>query len=220
MLLTTGASEASAGSAWGWGPTRFRGGGAPRNKPSNADPRPVAIPRPAHPRTRDPATPRPREPATLIHVPPMDFRLSDEQQLLRRQRARVRGSRDPAARHGVGRGPAVPHGPAAEAGRPRADGHPVRRGVRRRGHVGGRLLHLHRGAGARVPGDRVVGRGAQRAVLGAHRHVRQRGAEADLPAAADSRRGARRVGADRGGRRQRCRRDADDGDPARRRAGC
>ena len=30
--LTTGASEASAGSAWGWGPTRFRGGGAPRNK--------------------------------------------------------------------------------------------------------------------------------------------------------------------------------------------
>ena len=37
------------------------------------------------------------------------------------------------------------------------------------GHVGGRLLHLHRGARARLPGDRAVGRGAQRAVLGAHR---------------------------------------------------
>src|SRR5262245_57707435 len=29
MLLNTGASEASAGSAWGWGPTRAGGGGAP-----------------------------------------------------------------------------------------------------------------------------------------------------------------------------------------------
>src|SRR6185436_6939411 len=37
MLLTTGASKASAGSAWGWGPTRFRGGGAPRNKLIHAD---------------------------------------------------------------------------------------------------------------------------------------------------------------------------------------
>ena len=34
MLLITGASEASAGSAWGWGPTRLGGGGAP---PSNKE---------------------------------------------------------------------------------------------------------------------------------------------------------------------------------------
>ena len=37
-------AKRGAGSAWGWGPTRGRGGGAPRNKLSNADIRPVAIP--------------------------------------------------------------------------------------------------------------------------------------------------------------------------------
>ena len=46
---------------------------------------------------------------------------------------RVRRSRDRSARDGVGRGAAVPDGAAAEARRPRADGHPVPRRVRRRG---------------------------------------------------------------------------------------
>ena len=134
--------------------------------------------------------------------------------------ARVRRSRDPPARHGVGRGAAFPDRAAAEAGRARADGHPVPRGVRRRGDVGGRLLHLHRGAGARRSGGRAVGGRAQRPVLGAHRDVRHRRAEAAVPAAAGARRGARRVGADRAELRQRRRRHADDGRARRRRAGC
>ena len=64
---------------------------------------------------------------------------------------------------------------------------------------------------ARVdPGDRAVGRRAQRPVLGAHRDVRHRGAEAALPAAAGERRGARRLGADRGGAGSDAAGDADD----------
>ena len=59
---------------------------------------------------------------------------------------------------------AFPDRPAAEARGARADGHSVRRRVRRRRDVGRRLLHLHRGAGARRSVDRAVGRGAQRPV--------------------------------------------------------
>ena len=57
-------------------------------------------------------------------------------------------------------------------------------------------------------------------VHGAHRDVRQRRAEAAVPAAARARRGARRLGPDRSRRRQRCRRHADDGRRARATAGC
>ena len=56
-------------------------------------------------------------------------------------------------------------------------GHPVSRAVRRRRHVGDRLLHLHRGAGARRPEHRAVGRGAQRSLRLAHFPVRFRRAE-------------------------------------------
>ena len=87
------------------------------------------------------------------------------------------------------------------------------------GHVGRRLLHLHRGAGARRSRRRAVGGGAQRALLGAHLHVRHRGAEAAVPRAARARREDRRLGADRVDLGQRRRRHADDGGPRRRRLG-
>ena len=58
---------------------------------------------------------------------------------------------------------------AAGAGRSRADGHPDPRGLRRRRHVGGGLLHRARGAGAGRPVGVAVGGGAQRPGHRAHR---------------------------------------------------
>src|SRR3954471_11318177 len=103
------------------------------------------------------------------------------------RRPRIRRGGDRSPRHGMGRDAALPDGAAAEAGGARADGDPVRRGVRRIGDVIGGLLHLYRRAGARLPRDRALDRRAQRPVQLAHQHVRQRGAEAAVPAAPDRR---------------------------------
>ena len=68
----------------------------------------------------------------VIHSTTMDFRPDRRAGAPAAHRARVRGSGDPPARHGVGRGAAVSDGPAAEARRARPHRHPVPRGVRRR----------------------------------------------------------------------------------------
>jgi len=60
-----------------------------------------------------------------------------------------------------------------------------------------RLLHLHRGAGARRSRDLAVGRRTQRPVLLAHLPVRQRRAADEVPGPAGAGREARRVGTDR-----------------------
>ena len=81
----------------------------------------------------------------------MDFRPTDEQELLRRTRPRVRRSRDPAPRHGVGRGAALSRSsccPKLAALGLMGIQFPERYGGA--GDVGGRLLHLHRGARARL----------------------------------------------------------------------
>ena len=120
-----------------------------------------------------------------------------------RQRPRVRRARTASPRDGVGRGAALPDGPPAEAGRPRADGHPVPRGAGWRGHVGRGLLPLHRGTGPGRSGHRAQRRRAQRPRCGTPAHVRHRGPAAALPGPARDRAGPRRVGADRAHRRQR-----------------
>ena len=99
---------------------------------------------------------------------PMDFRLTADQELLRRSvrefaeteiRPHVR-EWDQAQQFPADAGPA--------ARRARADGHPVSGGVRRRRHVRDRLLHLHRRAGPRRSGGRAVGGGPQRTLRRAH----------------------------------------------------
>src|SRR5687767_12888861 len=67
------------------------------------------------------------------------------------QRPGVRGDGTAAPRHGMGRGPAVSAGTAGQVRRPWVDGDPVPRGIRRGGDVVGRLLPVHRGAGACRP---------------------------------------------------------------------
>ena len=79
----------------------------------------------------------------------MDFRLTAEQELLRRS---VREFAETEIRPHVREWDQAQQFPAESdpaARRARTDGHPVSGGVRRRRHVGDRLLHLHRGAGAR-----------------------------------------------------------------------
>ena len=105
----------------------------------------------------------------------------------------------------VGRGAAVSARAALEARRARADGHPVPRGVWRRGDVVGRLLHLHRGAGARrsvglrCPSPRTTGSAPRTSRCSAP-------TSRSSTISCRSRRGraARRMGTDRGVRGQRC----------------
>ena len=118
--------------------------------------------------------------------PLMDLRPTERAGTAAPHRARVRRGRDPAARRSGTRRRRFRASSLAEAGRARPDGHPVSRGVRRRGHVGGRLLHLHRRAGARRSVRRAVGRGAQRPVRRAPRRcsaARRRSAAISSPLA-------------------------------------
>ena len=78
----------------------------------------------------------------------MDFRLTAEQELLRRS---VREFAETEIRPHVREWDQAQHFPLEllpRARRPGTDGHSVSGGVRRRRHVRDRLLHLHRGAGA------------------------------------------------------------------------
>ena len=150
----------------------------------------------------------------------MDFRLTEEQELLRRT---VREFAETEMRPHVMEWDEAQHFPMdllpklADLG---LMGIQFAGGVRRRRHVGGGLLHLHRGARPRLPRHRAVGRGAQRAVHLAHRacSAPTRRSSATCRALV-TRRGARRVGPDRGERRQRRRRHAHHGRARRRRLG-
>ncbi len=143
----------------------------------------------------------------------MDFRLTEEQELLRRT---VREFADTEIRPHVrewDRDAAFSGRADAGARVARADGHSVPRGVRRRGDVRHRLLHLHRGAGPRRSRRRAVGGRPQRPVRVPYLPVRHRAAEADLSGAAGERREDWRLGSDRVDLRQRRRRHAHDGQP-------
>ena len=103
----------------------------------------------------------------------MDFRLTDEQDAAAAERPRVRRDRDPSARPRVGRGAALSVEVDAVAGRARADGHPDPRAVRRRRACRpSTTASASRSWRASIPA-RPVGRRAQRALLGAHLHVRR-----------------------------------------------
>ena len=120
----------------------------------------------------------------------------------------------------MGRGAALPGGAAGQARRSRADGHPDLRGLRRRRHVGGGLLHLALEELARVDPSVSLSVAAHNGLGAAH--IAMFGSEAQkqryvVPLAGGEQ--ARRVGADRGRVGQRRRGDADDGRARRRRLG-
>ena len=144
----------------------------------------------------------------------MDFRLTDEQELLRRT---VREFAETEIRPHVREWDEAQHFPSE-----------LIPALAALGLMGIQFPEQYGGAGmsaidycicieelARVdPGAGAVGRRAQRPVRGAHLHVRHRGAEAAVPGAARQRREDRRLGADRVDIRQRRRRHAHDRDAA------
>ena len=139
----------------------------------------------------------------------MDFELPDSHRALQQLPARVlrerRSSRSPAT---WDRARALPHGGGARAGPARRAGHSRLRGVRRRrdGRPGG-----GRGGGGGRPLRRLAGAHGglpQRPGHQPHPRLRQRRAEAEVPAQARHRRVAGRLGADRARQRLRRRRHA------------
>ena len=141
----------------------------------------------------------------------MDFRPTDQHELLRHT---IREFAEAEIRPHVmewDEGAALPVGAGAPPRRARPDGDPDSRGIRRRGDVGGGLLHLHRGTGARGSLRGAHRCGAQRPLHGAPVHVRDRSAEAAVRRPAGARRVDGRVGPDRTDGRQRRGRHADEG---------
>jgi hypothetical protein len=108
-------------------------------------------------------------------------------------------SRDSPSCELLRRNPGVPAPALCQDGGAGAAGHPCAAGVRRcRAGVHGVRSH-HRGAGARVPGNRAERCRAQWAVHKPHPELRLRRAQTALPPRACLRQGARRMGAYRTG---------------------
>ena len=155
----------------------------------------------------------------IVSEPVMDFRPTDDQALLRRS---VREFAETEIRPHVSEWDEAQHFPSELIPRLAEMGLLGMQFPEEYGGVGtlrGRLLHLHRGTGARRSRGGAVGRGAQRAVRGAHLHVRHRVAETDLSHAAGQGREDRRVGTDRIDLGQRRRGHADAGRARGRRLG-